>query len=97
MSILNYSTDKLDIINNECDLKIIYDINEVDYEEYKGLYETIKYYRMLINENNLSPVEKVMYAYDIMKTFPYNESKKDVYDSRDPHRIVETGNIVCVC
>lgn len=96
MSILNYSTDKLDIINNECDLKIIYDINEVDYEEYKGLYETIKYYRMLINENNLSPVEKVMYAYDIMKTFPYNESKKDVYDSRDPHRIVETGNIVCV-
>ncbi len=96
MSILNYSTDKLDIISNECDLKIIYDINEVDYEEYKGLYETIKYYRMLINENNLSPVEKVMYAYDIMKTFPYNESKKDVYDSRDPHRIVETGNIVCV-
>ena len=53
MSILNYSTDKLDIINNECDLKIIYDINEVDYEEYKGLYEAIKYYRMLINENNL--------------------------------------------
>lgn len=95
-SILNHGVDKLDIINNECDLKIIYDIEEVNYEEYKGLYEAVKYYRRLINENNLSPVEKVMYAYDIMKTFPYNESIKDAFDSRDPHRIVETGNIVCV-
>ena len=95
-SILNHGIDKLNIINNECDLKIIYDIEEVNYDEYKGLYETIKYYRKLINENNLSPVEKVMYAYDIMKTFPYNESKKDAFDSRDPHKIVETGNIVCV-
>ena len=96
MSILNHSTDKLDIINNECDLKIIYDLNEVNYDEYKGLYETIKYYRGLINESNLSPVEKIMYAYDIMKTFPYNESKKNTFDSREAHRIVETGNIVCV-
>lgn len=95
-SILNHGIDKLDIINNECDLKIIYDIEEVNYEEYKGLYEAVKYYRRLINENNLSPVEKVMYAYDIMKTFPYNESIKDEFDSRDPHRIIETGNIVCV-
>ena len=39
----------------------------MNYEEYKGLYEAVKYYRRLINENNLSPVEKVMYAYDIMK------------------------------
>lgn len=64
-------------------------------EEFKGLIASLNWYRNLINESNLSPAEKVMFAFDIMKTFTYNESNVSKIDSRDPHRIIETGNIVC--
>ena len=65
-------------------------------EEFKGLIASLNWYRNLINESNLSPAEKVMFAFDIMKTFAYNESDVSKNDSRYPHRIIETGNIVCV-
>lgn len=65
-------------------------------EEFKGLIASLNWYRNLINESNLSPAEKVMFAYDIMKTFAYNESLSSKVDSRNPHRIIETGNIVCI-
>ncbi len=72
------------------------DIRTSNYEEFKGLIESLKWYKSLIINSNLSPVEKTMFAFDIMKTFSYNESKVSKDDSRDPHRIIETGNIVCV-
>lgn len=67
-----------------------------NYEEFKGLVESLKWYRSIINSSNLSPTEKVMFAFDIMKTFAYNESQSITTDSRNPHKIIETGNIVCV-
>ena len=70
--------------------------NTASYEEFKGLIESLKWYRQIIIESNLSPVEKLMYAFDIMKTFAYKESITDESDSREPHRVIETGNIVCV-
>lgn len=67
-----------------------------NYDEFKGLVESLKWYRGIINSSNLSPTEKVMFAFDIMKTFAYNESQSITTDSRNPHKIIETGNIVCV-
>lgn len=67
-----------------------------DLEEFKGLLASLNWYRNLIDVENLSPTEKVMFAFDIMKTFVYNESSVSKSDSRYPHRIIETGNIVCV-
>lgn len=72
------------------------DINYAIYDEFMGLQETIKWTTQIINETNLSPVEKLMFAFDFMKTFKYNESGTEKMDSREPHRILETGNIVCV-
>lgn len=66
------------------------------YDEFAGLQETIKWTTQIINGTNLSPVEKLMFAFDFMKTFKYNESLNEKMDSREPHRILETGNIVCV-
>ena len=70
--------------------------NTASYEDFKGLIESLKWYRQIITESNLSPAEKLMYAFDIMKTFAYKESITDKRDSREPHRVIETGNIVCV-
>lgn len=66
------------------------------FEEFKGLVASLKWYREIINNSNLSPAEKIMFAFDIMKTFSYNESQNSKNDSRYPHRIIETGDIVCV-
>lgn len=66
--------------------------------EFRGLVECIKWYRQLINDYDLSEVEKLAFAYDILKTFEYNEEKKedDTTISREPQKIIYSGNIVCV-
>lgn len=84
------------LYNTNIPLLIGYDLySSVSYDEFVSLMSSIKYYRELINDYDLSNIEKVMYAYDIMKTFQYKESEEpDI--SRNPHKIIETGNIVCV-
>ena len=64
-------------------------------EEFIAMRETINYYKELITSSNLSPLEQITYAYDIIKSFDYNEG---IYtsDSRSMHKIINTGNIVCV-
>lgn len=100
--IINKNYDKLDISSLEevllnTNLTIDYGKSELaSYEEFNGLVASIKWYREIIDDGNLSPVEKVMYAYDIMKTFYYNESDISKKNSRYPHLIVKTGDIVCV-
>lgn len=70
-------------------------IKQASYEEFMSLYECIKWWRQIITDGNLSPVEKVMFATDILKTLKYKENEVKE-DSRSPHRIIETGSIVCV-
>ena len=64
-------------------------------EEFIAMRETINYYKELITSSNLSPLEQITYAYDIIKSFDYNEG---IYtsDSRSMHKIINTGSIVCV-
>lgn len=69
---------------------------ETDIESFKNYTESLKWYKEIINESNLSPVEKVMFAYDIMKSFEYKENIKDKKASRQPHKVIESGDIVCV-
>lgn len=94
---LDYDYTKLDEFSKKVNLNVEYDsFTSGPYEEFRGLVEAVKYYRQLITSYSLSPLEKLTYAYDIMKTFNYKESKDDKTDSRSPHRIISTGNIVCV-
>ena len=64
-------------------------------EEFIAMRETIKYYKELITSSNLSPLEQVTYAYDIIKSFDYAEAEIGC-DSRSMHRIINSGKIVCV-
>lgn len=86
----------LEDLNKKVKLKLSYEngISDATLEEFTSLQESIKWYRKLITDANLSPTEKLMYVYDILKTFEY-KSSEECYDSRDPHRIIETGFIVC--
>ena len=93
----NKDISSLESISNKVEISINYgDYLDASYEDFKGLLESVKWYRKIISESNLSSVEKVMFAFDILKTFKYNESDVDEDDSRYAHRIIETGNIVCV-
>lgn len=87
----------LDDVSRKTKLSINYgEVMAASYEEFKSLLESVKWYRKIINDSDLSPVEKVMFAFDILKTFKYNESSTDMEDSRYSHKVIETGNIVCI-
>lgn len=95
---LNMDLSRYEKLAKETNLTFDYGVGgaPANLEEFKGLVASLNWYRNLIKEANLSPAEKVMFAFDIMKTFAYNESDVSKNDSRYPHRIIETGNIVCV-
>ena len=90
-------SDTLDSISSKCNLNIMYGGKfkyNAPYQEFCDLKETIKWYRGMIDEN-ASPLEKLMYAYDIIKSFRYEETK-DKSNSRTPHKIISSGKIVCI-
>ena len=66
------------------------------YEDFLYMRETIDYYKALINTYNLSPLEKIMYAYDLMKSYKYNETSKHSSTSRNIPEIIRSGEIVCI-
>ena len=67
----------------------------ISYEEFKSQVEGIKWFKELISQSDLSPFEKLIYAYDIMKTFPYREKEEFSSDSRNPAKILNDQYIVC--
>jgi hypothetical protein len=76
---------------------IVYDkYCKTSYEDFLYMRDTIDYYKTLITAYRLSPLEKIMYAYDLMKSFRYNESEKRSSNSRNIPEIIKTGEIVCV-
>lgn len=97
----NYSNsdiEKLREINKTSEVNIIYNenYNNASLEDFINMREALNYYTSVINENNLSQVEKIMYAYDIVKTFEYKENKENSLSPREISSIIKTGDIVCV-
>ena len=64
-------------------------------EEFIAMRETINYYKELITSSNLSPLEQVTFAYDIIKSFDYKDAFIES-ESRSMHKIINSGKIVCV-
>ena len=96
----------LKLENKDYDYKLLKGINYpilINYDqshtatvqEFIAMRETINYFVNIIKGSNLSKLEQVLYAYEICKSFKYNEGKHPE-DSREIHKIIETGNIVCV-
>ncbi|MCI8331089.1 MAG: hypothetical protein HFE04_03205 [Bacilli bacterium] len=72
----------------------------INLKELIDLRNSIMWFRSFINDPDLSPCEKLMYAYDIVKTFKYKLSKNDENDklvSRSPHLILDPNNDCIVC
>lgn len=87
----------LNSIAKKYPLEINYgDLHNCTVEEFLAMRETLDFFNDLVQANNLSPIEILMYAYDIMKTFRYKENKEDKDKSRYLHNIVMTDYIVCV-
>ena len=92
-----FDYEKLTSVINTDNIIFRYEsVSKATYEDFISLVEAIKWYRQLIADYDLSPVEKLMYAYDIMKTFAYKENEDDKSMSRYPDKILKSGNIVCV-
>lgn len=85
-------------ISKKYDTVIKYDAyTEIGVVDFISMRETLKYYKELILQQDLSPLEKALYGYDIIKSFVYKETESnDKTESRNIHSIIETGNIVCV-
>ena len=83
-----------------CFINIIYDYDdEASYDDFIHSISCIKWFRKLLTDYDLSPFEKLLFAYDIAKTFEYKTSGPTDDDaSRDNtlHLIIKTGNIVCL-
>lgn len=65
-------------------------------DEFITLRATIDYYLDLIKSNDLSPFEQMIFVYDIIKSFKYEDDKSNSNNSRRLHNIVKTGKIVCL-
>lgn len=88
--------DELFEISKKYNLTITYSKHEYcTLEEFISMRATINYYKDLILSFDLSPVEQITFAYDIVKSFSYMEAE-DLNDSRNISKIIKTGNIVCV-
>ena len=91
---------KLKHLEKEYNLKIEYNnsYEKITADEFITMRATLDYYKSLIEDKNLSPLEKATFGYDIIKSFVYNEVKEDENKSisRNIHSIIESGNIVCV-
>lgn len=92
---LNYDYSILEKLSKDVDIEFATSMIEtVSYQNFTSLCESIKWFRQIITDYDLSPVEKLTVGYDILKTFEYKESENKL-DSRRPDRIIQTGNIVC--
>lgn len=67
------------------------DRNIFEYLQYeKRLYEMVK------PTENLSPFEKYIYIYNLVKNYKqYNENPKDLLDSRDIYRVLDNEYMTC--
>lgn len=71
------------------------EFKKTTYEDFVGMREAIDWYKEIIQSSNLSPFEQLIFAYDILKTFPYIEAENSD-DARYVPNIIKTGKIVCV-
>ena len=96
----NKTYDNIDLLNEFEDILYIkYSDNPMaccHLDEFKMMRSTIDYYKNLIDENDLSPLEIITYAYDLLKSMGYQESEENKALSRAIHLIIKSGNIVCV-
>ena len=84
--------------NAKLEVNVVGDFTISSLEDYKSAYKIIENIVELIKSLNLSPLEQIMFAYDIVKGRKYaiEETEEDAYKSRDLISSVLGDKIVCV-
>ncbi len=93
----DYDYTKLDEISKNTEINIIYaflDSRSVNYKDYRVMVDKINEDRKFIKNEELSPLEKLLIAYDRVKRFEYNDGNRDEAIKLD--RIALTNYINCV-
>ncbi len=86
-----------DKISNTIDLIISNDYNDYSYKAYIEEEEKLNKFVNNIKHSNLSPFEKYLKVYDIVKNFkPYKENEADKNESRYLRYILDNEYMVCV-
>ena len=90
---LNFS-----LIADKLDIKIAGNVHSSSIKDFLNMRKAFDFFISQLNSHNLSTIEKIMYLYDITKSFQYNaeENNMDVFTSRAIESIFSTGYIVCV-
>ena len=89
--------ESLKSLEDLCEISIEYgQIEHATIDQFDAMRATLDYYKGLILQNDLSPAERICYAYDLIKSNIYRECEENRTTARQIHHIVETGNIVCV-
>lgn len=86
-AVVQYEThlEKVEQIKSNCSLK-----------DYIVMDEILTSYKMAIEAHGYSPLEKLIYAYDIVKNVDYKELIDDKPKTRNLHDVILGGEIVCV-
>ena len=103
--IIKFKVEKRSIFNkifkdikfNNLDLVINNDYYDYPYEEYLKEEEKLNELVKDIKDKNLSPMEKYLYVYNIVKNYkPYKENHEDKDQSRYLRYIIDNEYMVCV-
>lgn len=102
----NISLSDYQKIFSEFDIDSLNNYNiKIKYQDNSGLLEPRELYHTSIIVNNiskeiekynLSPLEKIVYAYDVVKQRKYKKTDKVGYESRDLDKVLKNDFIVCV-
>lgn len=99
LKVKNESIPNIELLEKyTAEFNILIDYGEyikTSYDDFVAMRAAIDWYKEIIKNNDLSPFETLIFAYDILKTFTYQEAE-DLDDSRFVPNIIRTGNIVCV-
>ena len=83
---------------DRCNIRIIISetFNDMSLQELYNMTCKIKNAADGINKLNLSPMEKIMYAYDIVKKRIYKNNENNLSSSRNIDEVLDSDYIVCV-
>lgn len=95
---LEEKIDKFSKISSNCYFMINGNHEPVNAKELKKTMEVIRGYADYIKSLNLSPLEQVMFAYNIVRERTYTEEQgnESYFSSRDLTDVILGNNIVCV-
>lgn len=92
----NKTYDNIELLDDvEEEIYLKYHDSGMNLEEFKAMRATIDYYKSLVDDS-MSPLEKLTFIYDIVKSFNYKENKEHALESRLIQLVLKNGNIVCV-